>query len=166
MVGEKRKKPKFVRQGYGRKKALDDNWRRPKGHQSKMRKKIAGKGALPSKGYRAPKSIRGTINGEKFYYVSNKKDLESVPEGAQIIISSTLGTKKMSEMLPSIKEKKIKILNKNKLKKVYAVKKKIQARKKEKTKNEKAPVEKVDSKSEASDNAQSNEGANNDKKNA
>ncbi len=164
MVGEKRKKPKFVRQGYGIKKALDDNWRRPKGHQSKMRRKESGKGAIPSKGYRSPKSIRGTINGEKFYYISNKNDLESVSEGAHVIISSTLGTKKMSELLPTIKKKKIKILNKNKLKKIYAVKKKLSKKTKGNGHEKENKPKEVDG--EKPSKKVVNKGADDDKKNA
>ncbi len=156
MVGEKRKKPKFVRQGYGRKKSLDDNWRRPKGHQSKMRKKIAGKGKIPSKGYRSPKTLRGKVDGKDVFYVKNISDLSNVPNGGNIIISSTLGTKKVSEMMPIIKEKKIIVINKNKLKKIYLKKRKI----KEKSKKSKSSETKKEN-SEKND-----EGVNNDKKNA
>ncbi len=154
---EKKKKPKFVRQGYGIKKSLGDEWRRPKGHQSKMRRKMKGHRKMPSKGYRNPRELRGMVNGEKVFTVRNVEELRNLNDGVQVIISSTLGTKKLSEIVKIAKEKKIKILNREKLKKLWNRIKELKARKKEKPKEEKQeqkPEEDTkDKKSEATENA-------------
>ena len=129
---QKKKKPKFIRQGIKIKNGLKKAWRRPKGHQSKMRRKELGHRKLPSKGYRNQKEIRGTINGQKFFMIKNVDDIKSVAEGSLVIVSSTIGTKKMIEIFKIAKEKNIKIFNKIKLKKMY---KRIKELKKKKSKN-------------------------------
>ena len=53
------KKPGFERQESWRYKRLKPNWRRPKGIDNKMRRKIKGWPATVNVGYRGPKVVRG-----------------------------------------------------------------------------------------------------------
>ena len=148
---QKRKKPKFKRQGVSIKKALKDSWRRPKGHQSKMRRREAGHGALPSKGYMNPKKIRGTIDGQKYTYIENLNDIKSVPDNSLVIVSSNIGVKKMIEIFKIAKEKKIKIYNKSKLKKMYKRIKELNAKKGKEKKENKKENSKENSSNESSE---------------
>jgi len=55
---EKEKKPDFIRQESWRYKRLKENWRRPRGLDNKMRRRIKGWPACPNVGYRGPKESR------------------------------------------------------------------------------------------------------------
>jgi large subunit ribosomal protein L32e len=108
-----RKKPKFRRwlsQTYRR---VKKSWRRPRGSQSKVRKRIKGKIKMPSVGYGAPKKLRFLHpSGLKEILVSNLKDLEKVdPKKEAIRISAKVGKKKRAEILEKAKKMKIKVLN-------------------------------------------------------
>ena len=109
-----RKKPKFLRQLWHAYKRLQKvKWRRPKGLQSKLRIKEKFKGNVPSKGWRAPKELRGLHpSGYKEVLVHNLKDLEKInPEKEAIRIASSVGKKKRLQILEKAKELKIKVLN-------------------------------------------------------
>jgi large subunit ribosomal protein L32e len=55
----KGKKPQFKRACSHKFKKLDDNWRRPRGGQSKQRTKYVSKGALAQVGYGSPAAVKG-----------------------------------------------------------------------------------------------------------
>ena len=108
-----RKKPEFRRHLSESIKRLKPNWRRPRGSQSKVRKKKKSKLPMPSIGYRAPKALRYLHpSGYKEILIRNLKDLSRVdPEKEAIRIAATIGKKKRLEILKIAKERKIKVLN-------------------------------------------------------
>ncbi|MFH7882617.1 MAG: 50S ribosomal protein L32e [Candidatus Aenigmatarchaeota archaeon] len=109
-----RKKPKFLRamrEAYRR--LRKGKWRRPRGSQSKMRKRLKSKRKMPSPGYGAPKSLRYLHpSGFKEVLVYNLKDLEKInPEKEAIRVAHAIGKRKKSEIVKKAEEMKIKVLN-------------------------------------------------------
>lgn len=117
-VSKKRKKPKFQRQESWRHKRIRENWRKPRGVDSKMRKKVKGWPPSPNKGYRNPKDLRGIHpSGYKEALVTNMNDLEKVnPKHEAIKIAHTVGERKRTEIVNRAKEMGIHILNPREMK--------------------------------------------------
>ncbi|MEM2111460.1 MAG: 50S ribosomal protein L32e [Candidatus Bathyarchaeia archaeon] len=120
---EKRKKPKFQRQESWRYKRLKENWRRPRGLDSKMRKKVKGWPASPNSGYRGLKKARGLHpSGFKEVMVFNLDDLNSVdPKIEAIRIAHRVGDRKRIEIVNKAKEMGIHILNPREYKELESV---------------------------------------------
>jgi large subunit ribosomal protein L32e len=109
----KHKRPDFVRQESWRYKRIKENWRRPRGLDSKMRRKIKGWPKSPEAGYRGPKAARGLHpSGYEEVLVYNPDDLEKVdPQKQAIRIAHTVGAKKRMEIIAKATSKGVKILN-------------------------------------------------------
>jgi len=109
----KDKEPGFIRQESWRYVRVKENWRRPRGIDSKMRLKKKGKPPLPGIGYRVPKLIRGRHpSGFKEVLVYNVKDLEKIdPSREAARIGSTVGKRKRIEIIKKADEKGIRVLN-------------------------------------------------------
>jgi large subunit ribosomal protein L32e len=109
----KHKRPDFVRQESWRYKRVKENWRRPRGLDSKMRRKIKGWPKSPEAGYRGPKAARGLHpSGYVEVLVYSPDDLEDVdPQKQAIRIAHTVGIKKRMEIIAKAASKGVKILN-------------------------------------------------------
>ncbi|MFQ5836638.1 MAG: 50S ribosomal protein L32e [Candidatus Bathyarchaeia archaeon] len=109
----KHKKPKFKRQESWRYKRVKENWRKPVGIDSKMRKKVKGWPPSPEAGYRSPKKIRGLHpSGYVEVRVQTVEDLNGIDPAKQAIrIARTVGGKKRVEILALAEERGIHVLN-------------------------------------------------------
>jgi len=114
----KHKKPDFRRQESWRYKRVKENWRRPRGIDSKMRKKVKGWPRSPEAGYRSPKEIRGLHpSGYTEVRVQTVDDLIKIdPQRQAIRIARTLGAKKRFEILARAEGRGIHVLNPRRVK--------------------------------------------------
>jgi len=106
-------KPKFRRQESWRYKRLKENWRRARGIDNKMRKRIKGWPKSPRVGYRGPKEARELHpSGYMEVLVHNVDEVENVdPETQAVRIAHTVGARKRVEITARCHEREIYILN-------------------------------------------------------
>ena len=109
----KSKKPKFVRQDAHKMVEVSNNWRRPKGLQSKMRLNKKGYRKCVTPGYGSPKKVKflhpSGLQIVLVFSVSDLKDLDPKIHGT--LISSTVGLKKKLAIINKAKELSITLLN-------------------------------------------------------
>ena len=138
----KKRKPNFVRHEGWRYKRLKEGWRRPRGLDNKMRRKIKGWPPTVNVGYRGPKATRGLHpSGYKEVLAYNTKDLEEIdPKTQAIRIAHTVGKRKRTKILVEARKRKITILNLKEVKEVVEEKELTE----EKEKEEKLKAEEVE----------------------
>ncbi|MFB0502080.1 MAG: 50S ribosomal protein L32e [Candidatus Bathyarchaeia archaeon] len=109
----KSKKPDFKRQESWRYKRVGKSWRRPRGLDSKMRKRVKGWPKSVAVGYRGPKEARGLHpSGYVEVLVRNVDDISGVdPETQAIRIAHTVGERKRVEILARAGDMGIYVLN-------------------------------------------------------
>ncbi len=110
---KKRTKPKFERYGWWKKKKLSKSWRRPRGHDNKMRAHIAAKGAMVKSGYRRKREERGLHpSGMREVLVFNTNDLSIVVPGETVArVASGVGGRKREQIEEEAATASIKVLN-------------------------------------------------------
>jgi large subunit ribosomal protein L32e len=109
----KNKKPAFIRAESWKYDRFSLSWRRPRGLDNKIRRKIKGWPAGVSVGYKGPKIARGLHpSGYREVLVYNVKDLSTVDPNTQAArIAHTVGKRKRALIIAEAKKLNIKILN-------------------------------------------------------
>ena len=130
----KGKKPDFRRQESWRYKRVEESWRRPRGIDSKMRKKKKGWPRSVEIGYRSPKKTRNLHpSGYVEALVYNVDDVEEVDSKTQAIrIAHTVGMRKRVEISARAEERGIRVLNPRETKEPEEVEEELKEKKKEK----------------------------------
>ncbi len=109
----KNKKPSFVRAESWKYDRFSLSWRRPRGLDNKIRRKIKGWPHGASVGYKGPKIARGLHpSGYREVLVYNVQDLSTVDPNTQAArIAHTVGKRKRALIIAEAKKLNIKILN-------------------------------------------------------
>src|SRR3990170_6396196 len=109
----KNKKPAFVRSESWRYMKLKESWRRPRGLDNKMRRKIKGWPPTVSVGYKGPKAARGLHpSGYREVLVHNAKETSKIdPKTQAARIAHTVGKNKRAQIIAEAKKSKVFILN-------------------------------------------------------
>lgn len=109
----KQKKPEFIRSESWRYKKLSESWRRPRGLDHKMRRKIKGWPPMVSAGYKGPKIARGLHpSGYREVLVHNTKEIIDIdPKTQAARIAHTVGRKKRAQIIAEARAKKVVVLN-------------------------------------------------------
>jgi large subunit ribosomal protein L32e len=109
----KERKPKFVRQESWKYIRLKENWRRPRGLDNKVRKRIKGWPPRVSAGYRGPKASRAFHpSGFEEVLVYNVEDLTEIdPKTQAARIAHNVGKRKRAKIMTEARKKKIEVLN-------------------------------------------------------
>jgi large subunit ribosomal protein L32e len=109
----KKSKPAFVRAESWRFDRFSESWRRPRGLDNKIRRKIKGWPPGPSAGYMGPKIARGLHpSGYEEVLVHNVNEVTKIiPETQAVRIAHTVGQKKRMQIIAEAKKLNLFILN-------------------------------------------------------
>ncbi len=107
----KGKKPDFPRTDANKIKRLSrSGWRKAKGRDNKIRRRL--RGAMPSPSYGSPKSVKGMHPRGMFeVIVYNLKDLADVGKELVVRIAATVGNRKKTEIVKEAKKLGLHVLN-------------------------------------------------------
>ncbi len=106
-------RPAFHRQEWFRYKKFGDEWRKPQGGQSKLRRHFGYRWNLPSIGYRGPRAVRGLHpSGFQEVLVHNERQLEGLDPAKQAVrIAHGVGTRKREIIEKACDDKGLRVLN-------------------------------------------------------
>jgi large subunit ribosomal protein L32e len=106
-------RPKFRRQEWFRYRMFGDEWRKPQGGQSKLRRHFGYRWNLPSIGYRGPRAVRGLHpSGFQEILVHNERQLEGLDATKQAVrIAHGVGARKREIIEKACDDKGLRILN-------------------------------------------------------
>jgi large subunit ribosomal protein L32e len=109
---KKAKNPRFIRQDNYKKKKLIQAWRKPRGWDSKQRKRMQGQ-AIVQPGYGSPKSLKGVHkSGLIIVAVKTLEEIKKInPKEQGIIIAGKLGLKRKLLLIKEAIKANIKLIN-------------------------------------------------------
>lgn len=105
--------PRFRRQEWFRYKRVGVAWRRPRGHHSKLRRRMGYRPPLASAGYRGPQGVRGLHpSGFEEVAVYRPEDLDGIdPKTQAARIAHSVGTRKRLLIQDRADELGVRVLN-------------------------------------------------------
>jgi large subunit ribosomal protein L32e len=108
----KKKKPAFIQQMGRQRKALGNNWKKPRGSDSKIK---IGKKGYPRKvkvGFKSPKEVRGfSRDGLKIILVKNILELNNIDKTKETVCLASIGQRKKVDIVKKCVELNLKMLN-------------------------------------------------------
>jgi len=141
----KKKKPAFVRPESWKYDKFSVSWRRPRGLDNKIRRKIKGWPPGPSVGYKGPKNTRGIHpSGYEEVLVHNIAEVAKInPETQAARLGHTVGKKKRAQIIAEARKMNLFILNVKEVKEPAKEEAALEKPKEAKAEKQKAPEKKA-----------------------